>query len=70
MTRQEKIAELNRSILRIQHDYTQVIGGLKAWDSGRETVLKPSAQKKLDRLIAELDKLQDEIIEEMYSKVD
>ena len=70
MTRLERIAELNKSILRIEHDYTNVIGGLKAWDSGRETFLKPSAQKKLNRLITELDKLQDEIIEEMYSKVD
>ena len=68
MTRLERIAELNKSILRIERDYTNVIGGLKAWDSGRTTELKPSAQKKIDKLTKELDKLQDEIIEELYSE--
>ena len=67
MTRPERIAELNKSILRIEHDYTNIIGGLKAWDSGRQTELKPAAQKKLDKLTRELDKLQDEITAELYA---
>ena len=66
MTKLERIAELNKSILRIERDYTNVIGGLKTWDSGRTTELKPSAQKKIDKLTKELDKLQDEIIKELY----
>ena len=66
MTKLERIAELNKSILRIERDYTNAIGGLKAWDSGRTTELKPSAQKKIDKLTKELDKLQDEIIKELY----
>ena len=49
MTKLERIAELNKSILRIERDYTNVIGGLKTWDSGRTTELKPSAQKKIDK---------------------
>ena len=67
MTRLERIAELNKSILRIEHDYTNVVGGLKAWDSGRETELKPAAKKKLEKLTRELDQLTDEIISELYT---
>jgi hypothetical protein len=68
MTRLERIEELNKSILRIEHDYTNIIGGLKAWNSGYTTELKPAAQKKLDKLTRELDQLQNEIISELYTE--
>jgi len=60
MTRAEQIKLLKTQILRIEHNPDNVIGGLKAWNSGLTTYLKPSAQRTLDRLNKELDALLDQ----------
>jgi len=57
MTRAEQIKLLETQILRLEHNPDNVIGGLKAWNSGLTTYLKPSAQHTLDRLNKELDAL-------------
>ena len=55
-----KIRELERAIARIERDYSNVIGGSAAYHSGKQTHLKPAAQKKLDKLNRELDQLLDQ----------
>lgn len=60
MTRAEQIKLLEMQILRLEHNPDNVIGGLKAWNSGLTTYLKPSAQRTLDRLNKELDALLDQ----------
>lgn len=35
------------AIESIENDYQNVLGGLKAWNSGRETTLTREAQKKI-----------------------
>jgi hypothetical protein len=60
MTTVEQIILLEAEILRIEHNPESVIGGLKAWNSGNKTHLKPSVQRTLDRLNKELDALLDQ----------
>jgi hypothetical protein len=60
MTKVEQIKLLEMQILRLEHNPDNVIGGLKAWNSGLTTYLKPSAQRTLDRLNKELDALLDQ----------
>jgi hypothetical protein len=60
MTTVEKIQALEAEIIRIEHNPDNVIGGLKAWNSGLTTYLKPKAQRTLDSLNAQLDALFDQ----------
>jgi len=60
MTTVEQIKLLEAEILRIEHSPENVIGGLKAWNSGNKTFLKPSVQRTLNRLNKELDALLDQ----------
>ena len=60
MTIAEQVRELEASIARIEHNPDNVVGGLKAWNSGKQTFLKPSAQRTLDKLNAQLDALLDQ----------
>lgn len=60
MTRAEQIKSLEAQILRLEHNPDNVAGGLKAWNSGLTTHLKPAAQRTLDKLNAQLDKLLDQ----------
>jgi hypothetical protein len=60
MTTVEKIILLEAEIFRIENNPESVIGGLKAWNSGHKTQLKPNAQRTLDRLNKELDALLDQ----------
>lgn len=60
MNKLDRIQELEKAIARIEHDYTNVIGGSAAYYSGKQTHLKPAAQKKLDKLNRELDQLLDQ----------
>ena len=46
--------------MRLENNPDNVVGGLKAWNSGLTTYLKPSAQRTLDRLNAQLDALLDQ----------
>jgi len=55
----KQIAEIENQILRIEHNESNIVGGAKAYHSGCETSLKPAAQKKVDKLNAQLDKLFD-----------
>lgn len=60
MTTVEQIKFIELEIARIEHNPDSVIGGLKAWNSGKQTFLKPSAQRTLDKLNAQLDALLDQ----------
>lgn len=60
MTRHERIQQLEQAIARIEHDCNNVVGGSFAYYSGKQTHLKPAAQKKLDKLNRELNKLLDQ----------
>jgi len=60
MTTADQIRALEIAISRIEHDATNVIGGSKAYHSGIQTFLKPSAQRKVDKLNAQLDALLDQ----------
>lgn len=42
---------------KIRGDYRNVVGGMKAWYSGRNTELTPSAKKKIDALEKRIDVL-------------
>jgi ribosomal protein L24 len=56
----KRIKELEKEILRIEHNPDYVVGGMKAWSSGAQTFLKPAIQKKLDKLNSQLDSLLDD----------
>ena len=60
MTLAQQIQALEAAIARIEHDANNVIGGSKAYHSGMQTFLKPAAQRKLDKLNAQLDALLDQ----------
>ena len=59
MTYSEQIAELEKQILKIEMDPCNICGGMKAWSSGMQTYLKPSAEKKVAALNKKLAKLYD-----------
>ena len=60
MTTAQQIQALEAAIARIEHNPDSVIGGSKAFYSGMQTYLKPAAQRKLDKLNAQLDALLDQ----------
>lgn len=60
MTLVEQIKAIEMQISRIEHDANNVIGGSKAYHSGMQTYFKPAAQRKLDKLNAQLDALLDQ----------
>jgi hypothetical protein len=60
MTTVEQIRAIEMTISRIEHDSNNVIGGSKAYHSGMQTFLKPVAQRKVDKLNAQLDALLDQ----------
>jgi hypothetical protein len=53
----EECAEIEKEILRIETNPSNVIGGLKAWNSGRTTELKPAVAKRLKALQKRLDQI-------------
>jgi hypothetical protein len=63
MTRMDRINELEAAALRIQRNPDNIIGGLKAFNSGYETHLKPAAQRKLDKINSEMSVLLNEAME-------
>lgn len=60
MTTAQQIQALEAAIARIEYNPDNVIGGSKAFYSGMQTFLKPAAQRKLDKLNAQLDALLDQ----------
>lgn len=56
----DQIRQAEAAMLRLEHNPDNYIGGLKAYNSGRQTFLKPAAQKKLDKLSRQLDQLLDQ----------
>jgi hypothetical protein len=49
--------EIEKEILRIESNPSNVIGGLSAWNSGRTTELKPAVAKRLKALQKRLDQI-------------
>ena len=49
--------ECDAAVEAIENDYVNIQGGLKAWDSGYQTHLLPSAQKKIDAINRKGDRL-------------
>lgn len=45
------------AIEAIENDYHNVIGGIDAWISGRETFLLEGAKKKIEAIKARMDRL-------------
>jgi hypothetical protein len=60
MTLAEQIQALEHQAFSIEHNADNIVGGLKAWNSGGQTHLKPAAQRKLDKINAQLDALLDQ----------
>lgn len=56
----QQIEDTEAAMLRLEHNPDNYQGGLKAYNSGRQTFLKPAAQKKLDKLSRQLDSLLDQ----------
>jgi hypothetical protein len=56
----QQIVLLEAEIIRLENNPDNVIGGLRAWNSGRKTYLKPAAQRKVDLLNKKLDALLDQ----------
>jgi antirestriction protein ArdC len=54
-----QIADIERQISIIERTAANYIGGDKAYYSGRQTFLKPAAQRKVDLLNKKLDVLLD-----------
>lgn len=57
----KKIHDIELQIARIEHNAASYIGGDKAYHSGAQTFLKPAAQRKVDSLNKQLDKLLDSV---------
>lgn len=57
----KKIHDIELQIARIEHTAANYIGGDKAYYSGNQTFLKPAAQRKVDSLNKQLDKLLDSV---------
>jgi hypothetical protein len=60
MTIGQQIKELEAAALRIEHNPDNIEGGKQAYYSGRQTHLKPAAQRKLDKINRQLDALFDQ----------
>ena len=58
----EKCTEIEKQILRIEANPEHVLGGLKAWNSGRTTELKPVVAKRLKALQKRLDQITDNFV--------
>lgn len=56
----QQIHSIELQIARIEHTSANYIGGDKAYHSGRQTFLKPAAQRKVDLLNKKLDALLDQ----------
>jgi len=57
----QQIQDIERQIAVIEHTAANYIGGDKAYHSGRQTFLKPAAQRKVDSLNKKLDALLDSV---------
>jgi hypothetical protein len=57
----QQIHSIELQIARIEHNPDSYIGGAKAYYSGYQTFLKPAAQRKVDSLNKQLDKLLDSV---------
>jgi uncharacterized protein Yka (UPF0111/DUF47 family) len=57
----QQIHSIELQIARIEHNADNYIGGAKAYHSGYQTFLKPAAQRKVDSLNKQLDKLLDSV---------
>jgi hypothetical protein len=56
-----QIQSIELQIARIEHNPDNCLGGSKAYYSGYQTFLKPAAQRKVDSLNKQLDKLLDSV---------
>lgn len=56
----EQIQALEAQAFAIERNPANIVGGVKAYDSGRQTFLKPTAQRKLDKINQQLDALFDQ----------
>jgi len=52
----ETASEAYDIIEEIENDYLNVVGGMKAWDSGYETYLTKSAENKIAAIYRMVDK--------------
>jgi len=57
----QQIHSIELQIARIEHNADSYIGGANAYYSGYQTFLKPAAQRKVDSLNKQLDKLLDSV---------
>lgn len=57
----QQIHSIELQIARIEHNSNNYVGGDKAYHSGYQTFLKPAAQRKVDALNKQLDKLLDSV---------
>lgn len=63
---QVRLSELNTwdecylAVKQIEDDHRNIIGGITAWNSGRETHLKAGAQNKINALDAKMVRLDPE----------
>ena len=53
--------ECDRAIDSVKTDWRNVVGGIDAWNSGRETILTTTAQRKIDSLQRKIDKMDTDI---------
>ena len=65
MTDIERINEMERQVIRLTSNPDNVCGGLKAWESGRTTYLKPRIQQRVDKLEKEIRTLTDKIADRL-----
>lgn len=59
MTTVDEIKRIESQILRLENNPDNVVGGIKAWNSGYEIQYKKSIESKLAKLNKQLDKLYD-----------
>lgn len=53
------VGDCEQAINRIESDYRNVVGGYKAWMSGRQTYLTTSAVNKIKAINARYDRMFD-----------
>ena len=49
--------EMTDAIESIENDYQNIVGGIKAWNSGYETKLTKTAENKIAAIEAKMDKI-------------
>lgn len=64
LTDYKTYTECQEAIDAIFNDYDNIVGGINAWMSGRETALTSAAEKKITQLEARSDRLFDKQMKE------